>query len=484
MIKRRILVWADSPTVATGFAQVSRNILKELHKTGRYEIDMVGINYYGDYDRDKFEKEYGFISRLVPAQYNTTPDLYGRENLIRILAGEHPVLKPPYDIFFSIQDHFIIHQKDSSSSKGLGQAIKTMQKNTLMAKEFRENHFVWVGYFPVDSVLKPTWVHEAIGMCDYPVAYCEYGRDEILKHDTAELHLHDRLKVIYHGTNTKDFYPADAETKARWRKDLFKEKADHFILMSVARNQPRKDLFKTLLVFREWLKTHPKSLLYMHCDPIDPSGANIFDTAQLIGVPLSNLVFTNQFQAHRGVPIAQLNKIYNSADAFITTTLGEGWGLPITEAMACKLPVYAPYHTAIKDILGAEEGMLYEDGRGVPFAAGSNPTEWITFGNTDNELPRPITNVESALHALKWGYENPDKLALIVERAYAWIQEHTWEKEVEKWTTIFDEACEVNDQLRKGVGVVEKKLGRNDICPLCLDKKIKNCKKHRDIYLQ
>ena len=45
--KRKVLVWADSPTVATGFAQVSRNVLKELYKTGEYKFDMVGINFYG-----------------------------------------------------------------------------------------------------------------------------------------------------------------------------------------------------------------------------------------------------------------------------------------------------------------------------------------------------------------------------------------------------------------------------------------------------
>ena len=56
--KRKVLVLADSPTCATGFAQVSRNVLKNLYDTGRYEIDMIGINYTGHYDKKEFEKKY------------------------------------------------------------------------------------------------------------------------------------------------------------------------------------------------------------------------------------------------------------------------------------------------------------------------------------------------------------------------------------------------------------------------------------------
>jgi glycosyltransferase involved in cell wall biosynthesis len=47
---------------------------------------------------------------------------------------------------------------------------------------------------------------------------------------------------------------------------------------------------------------------------------------------------------------SQLRSIYNASDLFLTTNLGEGWGLTITEAMACKLPIVAPLHTSIIEI--------------------------------------------------------------------------------------------------------------------------------------
>ncbi len=485
MKKRRILVWADSPTVATGFAQVSRNVLKELHKTGRYEIDMIGINFYGEYDRAKFEKDYGFLNKLVPAQQMGSPDLYGREYLIRTLTGHNKYVSGPYDIFFSIQDHFIIQQKDHESSRGLGQAIKQLQANTLQADDYRENHFLWVGYFPVDGMLKEPWVTEAIAPCDYPVAYCEFGAKEILRMsgDTRQT-LEKRLNIIYHGTNTSDFYPVSAEKRSELRKKYFNVDENTHIIMNVARNQPRKDLFKTLVVFKEWLTKHENSLLYLHCDPHDLSGGNLFDVARFIGLPLDKVAFPKGFRSNTGVTLEQLNHYYNCADAFITTTLGEGWGLPITEAMACKLPVYAPNITSITDILNTHDGFDQETSRGMSFDAGSNPTEWVNAGAQDNEVPRPITNVESAVKMLEWGFEHKEEVAAITQRAFDWTQEHTWEAENQKWVQIFDEACQVNDRLRSGsVAGSIKKVGRNAMCPICLDKKIKNCNLHRGIYL-
>jgi glycosyltransferase involved in cell wall biosynthesis len=41
-----------------------------------------------------------------------------------------------------------------------------------------------------------------------------------------------------------------------------------------------------------------------------------------------------------------VNKIYNASDLFLTTTLGEGWGLSFSEAAATKTPIIAPKSTS------------------------------------------------------------------------------------------------------------------------------------------
>ncbi len=48
---------------------------------------------------------------------------------------------------------------------------------------------------------------------------------------------------------------------------------------------------------------------------------------------------------------AWMARHYNRHDAFVTMTRGEGWGLPIVEAMLTELPVIAPFSTGMRDYL-------------------------------------------------------------------------------------------------------------------------------------
>jgi hypothetical protein len=46
--KVRLLFYGDGPQVATGFATVSKNLLVPLHESGKYDISVLGINYWGE----------------------------------------------------------------------------------------------------------------------------------------------------------------------------------------------------------------------------------------------------------------------------------------------------------------------------------------------------------------------------------------------------------------------------------------------------
>lgn len=87
--KVKVLAYCDSPTCATGFATVSRNIMEGLYRTGRYEIDICGINYWGD--------PHGFPYRIWPTGTNELKDPYGRKKSANMMVGMD------YDILFLLQ---------------------------------------------------------------------------------------------------------------------------------------------------------------------------------------------------------------------------------------------------------------------------------------------------------------------------------------------------------------------------------------------
>ena len=45
--KLKLLTWSDGPTSNTGFGRASREILKALYNTGKYDITSISINYFG-----------------------------------------------------------------------------------------------------------------------------------------------------------------------------------------------------------------------------------------------------------------------------------------------------------------------------------------------------------------------------------------------------------------------------------------------------
>ena len=452
-VLRRVLVLADSPTVPTGFGVVIKNLMWQLQATGKYWIDIIGINFYGDFYETK---DYPY--RIFPAVNKNSQDLYGRPRLELALAGYDNSLKGPWDILFTLNDHFILET--------VAPKILNYQQQ-FKDKGHPEQHFKWIGYCPVDSSLRENWVTQAVVKPDYPVTYTNYARDETLKFDDKEGSLAKRLKVIYHGVNTKEFYPISTEEKKTFRQLYFggTVRESTFVVTNVSRNQPRKDLARTMKIFAEFHKRHPDSFLYLH-SKIQDAGGSLEEMARNFGLE-HNKDWTTPaaFDENIGFPTEILNKIYNISDVTLTTSLGEGWGFMLTESMATNTLTMGPSHTAIKEILNGED--ITEASRGIPVKCATTSSEWISLGFIDNERIRPLTNVADGVEKLTWVYDHPEEAKQISQRGYEWALAHTWEIVCKDWIDLFDTAyqeLEVERTIKRNK--TQQKANRQNIARL------------------
>ena len=404
----RVLWWSDFGST-TGYASVANNVLKYLANTGEFEITIVGIGYYGDpLDWTGWKN----IPLVIPAsairlshieKYN---DQMGRQRVLDLLETGG------FDLFMCLTDPF-------NGLDGWGNYGEFSQSVDIIRKKNRKSGtpFKWIWYYPVDATPKSDWIRKSIAYADVPLAMSNYGVEETKKIDGS---VHP--KIIYHGVDTKTFFPINNQARNDFRKQFFGDNKDKFIVANINRNIFRKNLPATIAAFAEFHKTKPKSFLYLHCDIMD-LGGNFTQVAKEYGLEIGkDYGFPNQMKWDMGTSMNMLNLIYNASDAVISTTLGEGFGLTTLEAMACKVPVVMPFHTALKEI---SRGPFYE------------PEEAkVNYGHTDYFMWRPVMDP----HALAERLASPD-LNEYVEANYEFAKALDWENIMPQWYELIKRTC-------------------------------------------
>ena len=387
----------DSPTCATGFATVSRNVLEALYKTGKYDIDVLGINYWGD--------PHNFPYRIWPVGNNPERDPYGRKKICNMIQ------KMDFDILFFMQDSFILDF--------LPELIPHL-------KQHINRPFKSVVYFPIDGFPKESWVRN-VSFCDEVITYANFGK--VLCENTGPFAA--GMKVIPHGVNMDEFKPLPAEDVAEFRKRYFGRHHDKFIFMNLNRNQQRKDIPRTIQAFYEVRKQNPDTLLYLHMAKQD-QGWNLPEVCSAYGFSINNdIIFPENFGPNQGYPREIVNMLYNCTDCVVSTCLGEGWGLSWIEAMAAKRPVIMPRNTAMEEMITPDKGYLVD--------SGTNPSLW-TILPYDNEVRRPLVDVNHLTKTMLHVINNYEEATRKAETAYEWVKSDLqWQGKVgEQWVNLFD----------------------------------------------
>ena len=421
---KKVLFWGDNPHGITGFGKVVKNIIRQVYDPGKFTIDVLGISYIGDpYQPDHYMGRDILYDVYPPFEMGKQMDLYGANKLMTMLSSNK------VDILFILQDTFI---------------IRNIMQQIVELREKLSNKFQIIYYFPIDcNFVYPDWITRAVSLADYPVCYTEFGKKVAIKHDKKL----KGMDVIYHGTDKSLYRPWENEMRNQIRASFWKETADKFLVLNVNRNQPRKDLNRTFAVFSELKRRVPDSFLFVLASPAD-IGGNIIDVAKQFGLEWGTDWLSpdpNKYNMMLGIPEDQIVTIYNTVDVCISTTLGEGWGLSLTEAMACGCPVVFPDNTSITEIIGKDKD---DNGlRGTLISSGVMGNR-ICLGAQDNNLSRPLVDVGMMVDSLVKIANLRDKDINVFKtkaiNATKWVPD--WTDVGSEWVRIFEEASVAHDE--------------------------------------
>jgi glycosyltransferase involved in cell wall biosynthesis len=387
-MKGKLLIVADC-AAATGFAQVSHNLIQRLYT--EWDIHVLAINYTGDpHHITQYAKLYNPSAR-------SQGDLYG---LTRIESLQYD-LKP--DIVFHINDPWVI--------SGYLRATKDAPGKKVF-------------YTPVDGTnIKPMYA-QPLNKFNHGIAYTMFG-EEVLRAGGYT----GPMSVIPHGVDRQVFYPiSKAEARAKGAP-TGTDISDWYIVQVVDRNSQRKRLDLALYGFARWVKetNKPDNVKFYYHGALQDEGYDLVQLADYWGVADRIMVTATNLNPHDGVDLEFMKYIYSLAD--VKVGLGnEGWGLTTMESMRCGVSNLVLDTAAYSE--WARGGVEYIAPADIPFAN-------IRGLNTIHQQP----NIDSYIAGLEKLYNDKVYRTTLAQTGYELVSQdkYSWDTISKQFDMVFEE---------------------------------------------
>jgi glycosyltransferase involved in cell wall biosynthesis len=283
----------------------------------------------------------------------------------------------------------------------------------------------WIAHYVFDTENMVSFWNDCVANADLVVVPSKQSYDMLTRIG------HENVVYIPHGIRTSVFRPASPAEKMQFRANLSIPQ-NSFLVTTIAHNQHRKKLSRGLQAFKLFSDRHPDALLLLHCSVRDQFG---WDLGQLIkdwGLT-GKVLFTNMNSKCSGdnhVPEEAMRQLYCASDVHCLPTGGEGFGIPIVEAMACGIPNVATAYTTTREFLGENER-----GIAVPYVD-------IDFHHTGGAWAHvDIEQMAAALEAL---YQQRELGALMGRKARAFaVDNYDVGVVARAWAMLFEHADEL-----------------------------------------
>lgn len=302
----KVLIVGDA-VVSTGFSRCTHALADELYKRG-HDVAVLGINYWGDPHKYPY-------AIFPPVNFTDGgKDQFGVGRLPKLIHRFSPDVVVLLNDPWNLQDYF----------DGLD---KTLEEDYPLPK--------MVGWLAVDSENHKLG---AMNRLDAAVVWTKFGQDVLTDAGCTA-----PISIVPLGIDPSKFRPVDRTVARKLSMPEGDDSKDLFVVGVVGRNQYRKRLDLTIRSFALAVDRAPdpdKWRLFLHVAPTGDSGYDLRAISDYYGVR-KRIILSNPGLG-TGLAEDQLSVLYSSFDVYLSTSQGEGWGLPAQEAMACRIPCVLP----------------------------------------------------------------------------------------------------------------------------------------------
>jgi glycosyltransferase involved in cell wall biosynthesis len=333
----KIIIISDISETGSGYKNIALPIAEGLTKFG-HEIKVVGLGYKG--------AEHNYPFSIIP-------------------AGN-------YDDCFAVANNLFYLWQADTIIVALDLPLQSMYSIKLAPLKMK-----YIAITPLENgPLTLSWAAPLFNI-DGVFFISELGKQEAIKVGVTKA---EHLLV---GVDTVTWHPATKEEKLSLRKGMGIPE-DAFVVMTVAANQERKNLWAAFSAIQKLKQQMPdrviKYVLVSNTKEGAAFGWNLQDLAVSMGINTEVMIF------ERGMPTKDLWGIYSMADVYLQTSKAEGLGMPVLEAMACKIPVVATDTGALHELLQDGRGLLVKSAFQIVDVWGNSYRDFIDTDDTVLDL--------------------------------------------------------------------------------------------------
>jgi glycosyltransferase involved in cell wall biosynthesis len=288
----------------------------------------------------------------------------------------------------------------------------------------------WVGWIPWDNhdLDQMPRARDAFSNVDIRIAISRFGFEFL---NQAGVRMDD---YIYNIIDTDVYKPLAKDHKDilefkkrnKWYNDEMK------LLLFVGRPNWRKRMIHLFAIIQELKRRGNKNFkLFIHSNLDDP--AKTADLREIIlAMDIEDCLIMSPFPWDSGIPKEDLRVIYNMATLYIAPHGGEGFGMPIGEAMACGTPFIASDICTTREFAGEN----FERGIPSPVMYPKHPNGQI---RKDKGVARPYPVVQEFANRIEELWNDKKRMEIMGKNGVKWVNENCSPRVVaDKWKEVID----------------------------------------------